>query len=231
VSVRADTAPAWWAGTDGYVSSLRVEDVEAPFGEALGRRSLVGRPVAGFSPASQAESPGQLGIGIAGLVLSRNPGLTEAQVRRILESSADKIRPDANAYDSRGHSDRFGFGRINAERAIRSTSFPSRIAFSKSRYRDSRICRDSFAPALGAFAGRDRCAPEHIEVDDRRRSRVDRARIPRSRAFEFLTQSRLERSSATRIASRPGYARPSSWTDRDRRSRPRTRSPDRASGR
>ena len=88
-----------------------------------------------FSGFGGTSSAAPLAAGIAGLVLSRNPGLTEAQVRRILESSADKIRPDVNAYDSRGHSDRFGFGRINAERAIRSTSFPSKIAFSKSRYK------------------------------------------------------------------------------------------------
>ncbi len=94
----------------------------------------------GFGGTSSAAP---LAAGIAGLVLSRNPGLTETQVRQILEGSADKIRPNVSAYDSRGHSERFGYGRINAERAIRLTPFPSKIAFSRSRYEvnEGRIAR------------------------------------------------------------------------------------------
>jgi subtilisin family serine protease len=87
-----------------------------------------------FSGFGGTSSATPLAAGIAGLVLSRNPGLTQPQVRQILEGSADKIRPNVSVYDSRGHSARFGYGRINAERAIRSTPFPSKIAFSRSRY-------------------------------------------------------------------------------------------------
>ena len=96
-----------------------------------------------YSGFGGTSSAAPLAAGIAGLVLSRNPGLTETQVRQILEGSADKIRSNVSAYDSRGHSERFGYGRINAERAIRLTPFPSKIAFSKSRYeaREGRIAR------------------------------------------------------------------------------------------
>ena len=99
-----------------------------------------GNYFAGFGGTSSAAP---LAAGVAGLVLSRNPGLSEVQVRRILESSADKIRPNVSAYDSRGHSDRFGYGRINAKRAIRMTPLPSKIAFSRSRYKvgEGRIAR------------------------------------------------------------------------------------------
>jgi subtilisin family serine protease len=87
-----------------------------------------------FSGFGGTSAAAPLAAGVAGLILSRNPGLTEAQVRRILESSADKIGHNLGAYDSRGHSDRFGYGRINAQQAIRSTPLPSTIAFSRSRY-------------------------------------------------------------------------------------------------
>ena len=56
--------------------------------------------------------------GICALLLSANPELTSAQVKAILERTADKIGP-ATAYDARGHSERFGYGRVNAEAAVR----------------------------------------------------------------------------------------------------------------
>jgi subtilisin family serine protease len=87
-----------------------------------------------FSGFGGTSAAAPLAAGVAGLVLSRNPGLTEAQVREILEGSADKIEPNLGAYDSLGRSDRFGYGRINAERALSLTPFPSTIAFSSARY-------------------------------------------------------------------------------------------------
>ncbi|HWQ13537.1 MAG TPA: proprotein convertase P-domain-containing protein [Roseiflexaceae bacterium] len=65
--------------------------------------------------------------GVAGLVISANPDLTARQVREILEATADKIEdptPDAQlgnafgAYDARGHSQWFGYGRVNAFKAV-----------------------------------------------------------------------------------------------------------------
>jgi subtilisin family serine protease len=58
-----------------------------------------------------------LAAGIAALVLAVNPNLTRGQVREILQQTADKIGP-ANSYDARGHSNNFGFGRVNAARAV-----------------------------------------------------------------------------------------------------------------
>ncbi|WP_008310977.1 S8 family serine peptidase [Leptolyngbya sp. PCC 6406] len=65
--------------------------------------------------------------GVAGLVLSANPDLTAREVRQILEQTADKIT-DANpdpqlgnrygSYDQNGHSQWFGYGRVNAYRAV-----------------------------------------------------------------------------------------------------------------
>ncbi|QLE58816.1 S8 family serine peptidase [Nostoc sp. TCL26-01] len=65
--------------------------------------------------------------GVAALVLSANPDLTAQQVKRILETTADKIvdpEPDpqlglqAGKYDENGHSQWFGYGKVNAARAV-----------------------------------------------------------------------------------------------------------------
>ena len=58
-----------------------------------------------------------LAVGVAALVLSVNGDLTRDEVRDVLEKTADKIGA-ASAYDANGHSDRFGFGRVNAEKAV-----------------------------------------------------------------------------------------------------------------
>jgi subtilisin-like proprotein convertase family protein len=65
---------------------------------------------------------------VAALVLSVNPHLTAAQVKQILQQSADKIiDPDTDiqlgnrfgTYDSKGHSQWFGYGKVNAYNAVR----------------------------------------------------------------------------------------------------------------
>ncbi|MGF1498339.1 MAG: S8 family serine peptidase [Elainellaceae cyanobacterium] len=65
--------------------------------------------------------------GVAALVLSVNPDLTAAAVRQILETTADKIvdpTPDPQLglrrgnYDVSGHSEWFGYGKVNAQRAV-----------------------------------------------------------------------------------------------------------------
>ena len=58
-----------------------------------------------------------LAAGVCALILSANPDLTSAEVKDILESTADKIG-GANEYDSNGTSLRFGHGRVNAEKAV-----------------------------------------------------------------------------------------------------------------
>lgn len=65
--------------------------------------------------------------GVAALVLSANPELTAAEVKEILETTADKI-VDASidpqlgtafgTYDEKGHSQWFGYGKVNAFAAV-----------------------------------------------------------------------------------------------------------------
>lgn len=69
-----------------------------------------------------------LAAGVAALVISANPLLSARQVRQIMEETADKIEdpnPDPvlgqrkGSYDAQGHSEWFGFGKVNAARAVK----------------------------------------------------------------------------------------------------------------
>jgi thermitase len=57
-----------------------------------------------------------LAAGVGALVLARNPQWTAQQVREQLQATCDKI--GGVTYDSSGHHDEYGFGRINAARAV-----------------------------------------------------------------------------------------------------------------
>ncbi len=65
--------------------------------------------------------------GVAALMLSANPDLTAAEVRQILQDTADKITdPDPDVqlgrrgglYNASGRSEWFGYGKVNAARAV-----------------------------------------------------------------------------------------------------------------
>jgi subtilisin family serine protease len=56
-----------------------------------------------------------LAAGVGALVLSVNPNLSRTDLRDLLASTADKI---GSGYDSNGHSNYFGHGRVNAGRAV-----------------------------------------------------------------------------------------------------------------
>ncbi len=55
--------------------------------------------------------------GVSALVLSVNPQLTARQVKDILCRTADKIG-DKSDYNSNGHSHKYGYGRVNALKAV-----------------------------------------------------------------------------------------------------------------
>jgi subtilisin family serine protease len=73
---------------------------------------------AGFGGTSAAAP---LVAGIAGLLLSLNPDLTRDELQQILEHTADKIDAAGADYDAAGFSERAGFGRVNAARALAPT--------------------------------------------------------------------------------------------------------------
>ena len=57
--------------------------------------------------------------GVAALVLAADPDLRWEEVKEILRRSCDRIDATAGEYDEEGHSPRYGFGRVNAEAAVR----------------------------------------------------------------------------------------------------------------
>jgi subtilisin family serine protease len=88
---------------------------------------------AGYSASNYANDFGgtssatPLVAGLAGLVLSANPNLTAQEVRQILEQTADKIvdrNPDqqfgleSGTYEVNGRCDWFGYGKVNAAKAV-----------------------------------------------------------------------------------------------------------------
>jgi subtilisin family serine protease len=56
--------------------------------------------------------------GVAALVLSKNPSLTRAEVKQILKDCCDVIDAGGGQYDAQGHSPKYGFGRLNAKKAV-----------------------------------------------------------------------------------------------------------------
>ncbi|MEM1254130.1 MAG: S8 family serine peptidase [Cyanobacteria bacterium P01_H01_bin.21] len=68
--------------------------------------------------------------GVVGLMLSANPDLEASEVKQILQDTADKIEdssPDPQLglaygrYDNRGHSLWFGYGKVNAYKAVKAS--------------------------------------------------------------------------------------------------------------
>jgi subtilisin-like proprotein convertase family protein len=70
----------------------------------------------GFGGTSSA-CPGAAGV--AALVIGRNPALRRQEVKEILRQACDRIDLAGGNYDASGHSKKYGFGRLNAETAVR----------------------------------------------------------------------------------------------------------------
>ncbi len=74
-----------------------------------------GKYTATFGGTSSA-CPGVAGI--AALMLAVNPDLTYSQVKEVMKNSCDRIDEEFGNYDSNGHSPFYGYGRINALKAV-----------------------------------------------------------------------------------------------------------------
>jgi subtilisin family serine protease len=57
--------------------------------------------------------------GVAALILSRNPQLSWLEVKDVIRQSCDKIDSTNGGYDAQGHSPLYGYGRINALKAVK----------------------------------------------------------------------------------------------------------------
>ena len=52
------------------------------------------------------------------LMMSVHPDLTRDEAYKILRTTADKIQPERARYNDAGHSDRYGYGRLDVEAAL-----------------------------------------------------------------------------------------------------------------
>ncbi len=85
-------------------------------GGGVQRGDLAGDYTNSFGGTSSA-CPGVAGV--VALMLARNPSLGATEVRDLLRSSCDRIDEVGGDYDPDGHSPFYGFGRVNAQRAVK----------------------------------------------------------------------------------------------------------------
>jgi subtilisin family serine protease len=100
-------------------SGIWTTDRTGPAGYNSGRLQLgdqAGNYTNGFGGTSSA-CPGAAGV--AALILSVNPALQWQEVRDVLKRSCDRIDPQGGAYNTSGRSAFYGYGRLNADQAVR----------------------------------------------------------------------------------------------------------------
>lgn len=122
--------PGMWFERTGYISTAPEVMVSLP-GLGMFSADLVG--ALGYESGDYVSTFGGTSsacpvvAGVAALVISANPELTAQEVKRILQETADKIVDrDADpqlgmrlgTYDTNGHSQWFGYGKVNAFNAV-----------------------------------------------------------------------------------------------------------------
>lgn len=107
------------APSSGGVEAIYTTDVANPPGRGfnIGDRERGGADGLHTNEFGGTSSATPLAAGVGALVLSVQPGMDREELRNLLRDTADKIGLK-KGYDSKGHSDDFGHGRINAGRAI-----------------------------------------------------------------------------------------------------------------
>jgi len=139
VAFPADLAPCIAVGSstgDGshasYSNGGPEISVVAPSGDGMANVFTcdVSRPNTGFNPGDEmlggadglytntfwgTSASVPIAAGVAAVLLSAHPNLTAAQVKTILQQSADKI---GDGYNAKGHSPLFGYGKVNLAAAL-----------------------------------------------------------------------------------------------------------------
>ena len=120
----SDTGDALWCafpssdGTPSLTPGIWTTDVTGGRGYNAGNPTdgdAAGKYTRSFGGTSSA-CPGAAGV--AALVIARNPELRWDEVKEILRRSCDRIDTAGGAYDGDGHSAKYGYGRLNALRAV-----------------------------------------------------------------------------------------------------------------
>ncbi|GJL54290.1 MAG: peptidase S8 [Nitrospirales bacterium] len=125
-SVYSDFGKAIWCcfPSKDYASTARTRgiwttDRSGPAGYNPGR-SRLGDRLGSYTNRFGGTSSSCPGVaGIAALVLSVNPHLTWKDVKDVIKDSSDKIDQAHGHYDASGHSRWYGYGRANAQKAVK----------------------------------------------------------------------------------------------------------------
>jgi subtilisin family serine protease len=102
--------------TPGIWTTDRSGKLGYNLGGPRSREDFAGDYTGGFGGTSSA-APGVAGV--AALALSANPDLTWTQVRDVIKRACERIDEQRGDYDRAGHSPRYGYGRVNAYKAVR----------------------------------------------------------------------------------------------------------------
>ncbi|MGB1205824.1 MAG: S8 family serine peptidase [Chitinophagales bacterium] len=117
-----------WAGSHWY----------SPFMNSTGK-------FANYTHFQGTSAATPLVAGVCALMLSANPNLTASEVKSILAHSADKIGHESE-YDARGYSVRYGFGRVNALKAVQMAASGKTIPPMPSKTTKTKTPVSSFTP-------------------------------------------------------------------------------------
>lgn len=120
----SDFGPAVWCAfpSSNVFPSLTpgiwTTDRSGPLGYNHGSASLgdaAGHYTDDFGGTSSS-CPGVAGV--AALILARNPNLRWDEVKDVIKRSCDRIDTSGGKYDANGHSHLYGYGRVNAKKAV-----------------------------------------------------------------------------------------------------------------
>lgn len=116
------SSEAWWGASYGPSVDVVAPCLEIPTTDRLGGDGYDAGDYFGAFNGTSAATPHVAGL--AALMLSLRPALTNVQVRSLIESTCDKISPALYAYahvadkPSGTWNEEVGYGRVNAERAL-----------------------------------------------------------------------------------------------------------------
>ncbi|AHG88660.1 peptidase S8 and S53 subtilisin kexin sedolisin [Gemmatirosa kalamazoonensis] len=116
------SSEAWWGASYGPDIDVVAPCLEIPTTDRFGAAGYAGGDYYDFFNGTSSATPHVAGL--AGLLVSLRPNLTNVETRQLIESTCDKISPATYAYANVGTKPsgtwnaEVGYGRINVERAL-----------------------------------------------------------------------------------------------------------------